>query len=92
MQNRILSQLDLPISAICTRVASSDGHMANVFVELHENPSEEHLKKAIVEYMNPIAVHHLPSSPDQFMVYTDDPDRPQARLDRDNGDGMSITV
>lgn len=88
----VLSKLDLPISAICTRVASSDGHMANVFVEFHESPSEEHLKKAITEYVNPIGMHHLPSSPDQFMIYTDDPDRPQTRLDRDNGDGMSITV
>ena len=84
MQNKILSQLFLPISAICTRVASSDGHMANVFVEFYKNPSEGDLKKAIIEYNNPIAGYHLPSSPDQFMIYTDDPDRPQALLDRDN--------
>ncbi len=92
IQNWVLSQLDLPISAICTRVASSDGHMANVFVEFDRNPSEQDLKKAIVEYNNPIATYHLPTSPEQFMMYTDDPNRPQNRLDRDNGVGMSITV
>lgn len=92
IQNRVLSEIDLPISAICTRVASSDGHMANVFVEFSGNPSESDLEQAIIQYNNPIAQYNLPSSPTQFMIYMNDPDRPQNRLDRDNGHGMSITV
>lgn len=42
-----LSPEDFPISAICTRVAASDGHMANVFVEFESTPSREDLIEAI---------------------------------------------
>ncbi len=66
--------------------------MANVFVEFSENPTEQDLEQAIIQYQNPIAQYNLPSSPTQFMIYMNDPDRPQNRLDRDNGQGMSITV
>ena len=34
----------------------------------------------------------LPSSPDEMIVLTDDPYRPQPRLDRDNYGGMATTV
>ena len=87
-----MSREEYPISAICTRVAASDGHMANVFVELEGNPSREELVAALQWYDNPLDELNLPSSPEQFLIYTDDPDRPQTRLDRDTGDGMSVTV
>jgi aspartate-semialdehyde dehydrogenase len=34
----------------------------------------------------------LHSSPGQFIDICDEPSRPQPRLDRDNGGGMTITV
>jgi aspartate-semialdehyde dehydrogenase len=34
----------------------------------------------------------LRSSPARFIDVTDEPSRPQPRLDRDNGNGMTITV
>ncbi len=34
----------------------------------------------------------LHSSPARFIEVTDEPSRPQTRLDRDNGNGMTITV
>ena len=34
----------------------------------------------------------LHSSPKKFIEFTDEPSRPQPRLDRDNGNGMTITV
>ena len=34
----------------------------------------------------------LHSSPARFIDVTDEPSRPQTRLDRDNGKGMTITV
>jgi aspartate-semialdehyde dehydrogenase len=34
----------------------------------------------------------LHSSPTNFIVVKDEPDRPQPRLDRDAGNGMTITV
>jgi aspartate-semialdehyde dehydrogenase len=87
-----LDKAQLPISAICTRVATTDGHMANVFVEFHWAPSREELERAISEYDNPLKSLDLPSSPYKFLIYSKDLDRPQTRLDRDTGDGMSVTV
>ncbi|HPR77381.1 MAG TPA: Asd/ArgC dimerization domain-containing protein, partial [Candidatus Limiplasma sp.] len=34
----------------------------------------------------------LPSSPEKFLYYFDDPSRPQTRLDRDFEHGMGITL
>jgi len=82
----------LGISAICTRVAVTDGHMANVFIEFDRKVTKKELEDALRNFWNPLAKYHLPSSPDEFMIYTEDPDRPQTLLDRDNGNGMSITV
>jgi aspartate-semialdehyde dehydrogenase len=35
---------------------------------------------------------HLPSAPARPIVVRDEPDRPQPRLDRDAGGGMSVSV
>ena len=35
---------------------------------------------------------NLPSAPAQFLRYFDEPDRPQTRLDRDAGNGMSVAI
>jgi len=34
----------------------------------------------------------LPSAPDPFLVYFDEPDRPQPRKDRDADKAMAVTV
>ena len=34
----------------------------------------------------------LPSAPSPFMIYREEDDRPQTRLDRDFGKGMGVTV
>jgi aspartate-semialdehyde dehydrogenase len=34
----------------------------------------------------------LPSAPQPFLVYADEPDRPQTRTDRDAGRGMAVTM
>ena len=66
--------------------------MANVFVEFEGNPTREELETALRNYNNPLDGMNLPSSPEKFLPSTHDPDRPQTRLDRDTGHGMSVTV
>ena len=34
----------------------------------------------------------LPTSPKKAIIVKDEPDRPQPRLDRDRGNGMSVSV
>ncbi len=79
---------DFVVSAQCFRVNVIDGHMVSVRVNLKEKATLEE----VVEAMRSYPSLDLHSSPEHFINVTDEPSRPQTRLDRDNGDGMTITV
>ena len=86
--------LDAPfkVSAQVHRVNVSDGHMAAVRVKLTRKASMEELREAFASYTSlpqELKLHTAPRSP---IVVRDEPDRPQPRLDRDAGRGMSVTV
>jgi aspartate-semialdehyde dehydrogenase len=46
----------------------------------------------VIEAMNNFPSLDLYSSPNQFIKISDEPSRPQPRIDRDAGNGMTITV
>ena len=46
----------------------------------------------VIETMKAFPSLGLYSSPERFMEVFDEPSRPQPRLDRDRGNGMTITV
>ena len=79
---------DFTVSAQCFRVNVIDGHTASVRVNLKETATLED----VVEALEAFPVLDLYSSPDRFMEVLDEPSRPQPRLDRDRGNGMTITV
>lgn len=83
-----ITKADFAVSAQCFRVPVIDGHTASVRVNLKQKATLEGMQEAIVS----IPVLDLHSSPRMFIEITDEPTRPQARLDRDNGEGMTITV
>lgn len=78
---------DLEISASCNRVPTLDGHLENVWCGL-DDVSPETVREALLG-LEPL---DSPSAPSQPLVVRDEVDRPQPRLDRNAGDGMSITV
>lgn len=80
------------ISAQCLRVPVSDGHMAAVFVKFHEKPAEEEIKAAWRDFVPEVQRLSLPSSPEHFITYFEEPDRPQTRLDSGLYSGMGISV
>jgi len=88
-------QIDLApmeISAQCHRVNVSDGHFAAVRVKL-ERPAElSDLKHAFASFTSLPQELKLHSAPSRVIIVRDEPDRPQPRLDRDAGGGMSISV
>ena len=86
--NGSVTKADFAVSAQCFRVNVIDGHMASVRVKLKETTTLED----VVEAMKTFPSLKLHSSPQTFIEVTDEPSRPQTRLDRDNGNGMSITV
>ncbi len=80
------------ITAQCLRVPVSDGHTAAVFVSFENKPSKEEILQAWADFKGAPQELSLPSAPAQFIKYFEEDNRPQAKLDRMEGNGMSVTV
>ncbi|MCD6235801.1 MAG: aspartate-semialdehyde dehydrogenase [Thaumarchaeota archaeon] len=83
---------DFKISASCHRVNVLDGHLEAIFVELEEEAEPEEVAKAMRNFRGRPQELHLPTAPDKPIIVREEPDRPQPRLDRNAGGGMSIVV
>ena len=92
LTGKIIVNAAFGITATCTRVPVLDGHMVCAFVQTKKKCSPEDVKKAMMNYGKDFAELHLPSSPAHLIDVTDDPFRPQPRMDRDKGGGMTVTV
>ncbi|HTV59066.1 MAG TPA: aspartate-semialdehyde dehydrogenase [Verrucomicrobiae bacterium] len=80
------------ISATTTRVPVVHGHTESVSVEFGQNPSRDDILAAFRDFSGPPQKLGLPSAPPRPVVYLDQPNRPQPRLDVDRDGGMSIQV
>ncbi|MDG6904147.1 MAG: aspartate-semialdehyde dehydrogenase, partial [Nitrososphaerota archaeon] len=96
--NKILGSLNkerirsasIPVYCSCNRVAVLDGHLESVYLET---------KKAIKDPADVLSSFvgvpqklKLPSAPEKPIVLRTENDRPQPRLDRMEGNGMSTVV
>jgi aspartate-semialdehyde dehydrogenase len=89
------SQLELAsftVSAHANRVAVSDGHTVCFSVELEETATPEEAQRALQDYQPPELSRGLPSTPNPVIAIRSEPDRPQPRLDRNTGKGMTTVV
>lgn len=77
------------VSASCHRVPVLDGHTEAVWIKMADDPSPEEVRDAFLKF-DPML--DLPTEPEQAIIVCDEPDRPQPRLDRDAGNGMSVSV
>ena len=82
----------MKISAHCNRIPASDGHLATISVEFEEKPSKEEILEIWKNYKPEPQQLGLPFAPDPMLIYSEDDFRPQTRLDRNNGNGMAITL
>jgi len=80
------------VSAQCNRVNVSDGHMAAVRVKLTETATLEEVRDCLINFSSLPQELRLHSAPARPLIVRDEPDRPQPRLDRDAGKGMSVTI
>ncbi|MBC7223043.1 MAG: aspartate-semialdehyde dehydrogenase [Anaerolineae bacterium] len=87
-----IEEADLPISAQCTRVPVLDGHLECVSVELERKAPLDEVVAALEGFRGLPQELGLPHAPERVIVVRPEPDRPQPRLDRDAGAGMSTTV
>ena len=87
-----LVESQVRVSAHCHRVPTVDGHLEAVSLELERQASPEEVAAALGEFAAPEEVQRLPSAREPLIQIRHEPDRPQPRLDRDCGDGMSVVV
>jgi aspartate-semialdehyde dehydrogenase len=83
--------LDMKLSAHCNRVAVEDGHTECVSIKFKRKASKADILAAWSEFA-PLTGQHLPSAPDSPVEYDEAIDRPQPRLDKMRGNGMTTTV
>src|SRR3984893_2449826 len=80
------------VSAQCHRVNVADGHMVAVRVKLAKRVSIEEVREALSAYQSVPQELRLHSAPEHPVIVRAEKDRPQPRMDRDAGGGMSVTV
>jgi aspartate-semialdehyde dehydrogenase len=84
-----VADADLTLSAHCNRVAVEDGHTESVSLKLRKPATAKEIIDAWNEFRCLPQKLKLPTAPEQPVIYESAPDRPQPRLDRDRGRGMS---
>jgi aspartate-semialdehyde dehydrogenase len=87
-----IAAADFRISAHTNRVAVSDGHLVCVSVKLGRPASVAEAAAALRDYAAPAVCAELPSCPRPVIRLRAEPDRPQPRLDRTTGRGMTTVV
>jgi aspartate-semialdehyde dehydrogenase len=80
------------ISAHTNRVAVLDGHTMTVSVAFETRPSVADVVDALRNFTGRPQELWLPSAPQPPIVVTEEPNRPQPRLDADLGGGMTVSV
>ena len=92
MGNAAIEHAAIRMSAQCHRVNVSDGHMAALRVKFAREVEAAELADALASFTalpQELGLHSAPARP---VIVRAEQDRPQPRLDRDAGNGMSITV
>jgi aspartate-semialdehyde dehydrogenase len=92
LKNGRIEDANIRVSATCTRVPVIDGHTESVFVETEKDIDPQIAKKVYEDANKESTVVGLPSAPEKYYAFHEDPTRPQPRLERGVGDGMTTTI
>jgi aspartate-semialdehyde dehydrogenase len=92
LNGELIDPASMKVSAQCHRVNVSDGHLAAVRVKLKDSAPIDNVKQALSSFSALPQELKLHSAPEQVIIVREEKDRPQPRLDRDAGNGMSITI
>ncbi|HEX8710907.1 MAG TPA: aspartate-semialdehyde dehydrogenase [Terracidiphilus sp.] len=95
LESHAVKPLAAKMTAHCNRVAVVDGHTECVSLKLGNKLGREVTREDILAAwaeFNPLAGLELPFAPQQPIEWREQNDRPQPRLDRNLGKGMTVTV
>jgi aspartate-semialdehyde dehydrogenase len=87
-----IQEAPMTVSAQCHRVNVSDGHLAAVRVKLLRLATLDEISGTLASFTALPQELRLHSAPDHPIIVREELDRPQPRLDRDAGRGMSVTI
>lgn len=87
-ENGKVTKAPFTVSPSCNRVPVIDGHTLNVWIDV--NASVNEVITAFKTFEPPFK--GLPTQPEKSILYLDEVDRPQPRLDRNRGNGMTVSV
>src|SRR3989338_2001835 len=90
--NRFMYDESFTISAHCNRVPTIDGHMACVSFECVKKPSQSEILALWKGFKGVPQELKLPFAPDNPLIYYEEQNRPQTRLDRNVDKGMAVSV
>lgn len=92
IRNGRLENAAYTISAHTNRVPLTDGHLVCLSVELENRVDQRAIEDCFEYFELPAESASLPSSPRPPIRLHRKPDRPQPRLDRNDGEGMTTGV
>jgi len=94
--NKMLGRSNAPasisVSASCHRVPTLHGHIEAVFVKMKKPATPSEASRVMRGFVGLPQKLGLPSAPTNPIVVRSEEDRPQTRLDVDEGNGMSVSV
>ncbi len=94
--NKILGSENQPaniaVSASCHRVPTINGHIEAVFARMSKSVTPPDAVKAMRQFKSTPQKLKLPTAPAHPIIVREEQDRPQTRLDVDEGAGMAVTV
>jgi aspartate-semialdehyde dehydrogenase len=95
LDGHAVTPLNAKMTAHCNRVPVVDGHTECVSIKLGKKLGRDIRREDILaawQEFRPLAGLGLPSAPEQPIEWAEQNDRPQPRLDRNRGKGMTVTV
>ena len=87
-----VNDADFKLSASCHRVPVIDGHTEAVFIELDDDFDIADVKDKMANFKALPQELNLFSAPENPVIIKEEMDRPQPRMDRNAGNGMSVSV
>jgi len=90
--DRPIRPAGIAVATHCNRVATIDGHLETVSVQFSRSATPQEAGEVLRSFRGEIEGLGLPTAPSRPILVTSEPDRPQPRLDRETGDGMTVVV
>jgi aspartate-semialdehyde dehydrogenase len=93
VNDKFVKNKEIKISATCTRVPVSDGHLASVNILFKDKkPTKDEIIKIWRNFKSIPQKLKLPFAPTFPIIYKEEENRPQPKKDRDADKGMTVTV